>query len=288
MSTAPAFDQYLRRFRADAGLTQERLAQLSDLSIEAVKTLESGRRRHPRPATVEQLAAALDLAADDRDRLVEAARRTKAGDTPASGVPRQLPPPITDFTGRSEHLDNLIDLLKNPDRQSPGIVVSAIGGMGGIGKTTLAVHAAHLVADVYPDGQLYLNLRGASPDPVSSAQALDTLLQALGLAPAAAADDLAFTAARFRTALAGRRLLLMLDDAASVEQILPLLPGTSGAVVVVTSRSPLATLPGARLALDVLTEDEALELLGEVVGADKWPMSGQLPSRWFTTAGCCR
>jgi transcriptional regulator with XRE-family HTH domain len=270
VSTAPAFAQFLRTLRADAGLTQERLAELSDLSIEAVKTLESGRRRHPRPATVEQLAAALDLAAEDRSRLVEAARRPKVDNTRVSGVPRQSPPPITDFTGRSEHLDGLIDLLKNPDRESPGIVVSAIGGMGGIGKTTLAVHAAHLVADVFPDGQLYLNLRGASADPVSSAQALDTLLQGLGLAPAAVADDLAFTAARYRTALAGRRLLLMLDDAASVEQILPLMPGTSGVVVVVTSRSPLETLPGTRrLALDVLTEDEALDLLGEVVGADK-------------------
>lgn len=269
VSAAPVFAQLLRRFRLDAMLTQERLAELANLSSDAVKTLEAGRRRYPRPTTVDQLATALNLSADDRDRLRESAKRLKANPT-ATGVPQQLPPPINDFTGRSKHVADLVDLLKNPDRSSPGIVISAIGGMGGIGKTTLAIHAAHLVADAFADGQLYLNLRGASADPLSSAQALDTLLQALGLAPAASADDLAFTAGRYRTALAGRRLLLMLDDVANVEQILPLLPGTAGVAVLVTSRSPLTTLAGARhLALDVLTEVEALELLAELVGAEK-------------------
>ncbi|MDT7669660.1 MAG: hypothetical protein QOC74_2443, partial [Pseudonocardiales bacterium] len=269
VSAAPVFAQLLRRFRLDAMLTQERLADLANLSSDAVKTLEAGRRRYPRPTTVDQLATALNLSPDDRDRLTESAKRPKADPT-ATGVPQQLPPPISDFTGRSEHVVDLVDLLKNPDRSSPGIVISAIGGMGGIGKTTLAIHAAHLVADVFADGQLYLNLRGASADPLSSAQALDTLLQALGLAPAASADDLAFTAGRYRTALAGRRLLLMLDDVANVEQILPLIPGTVGVAVLVTSRSPLTTLAGARhLALDVLTEVEALKLLAELVGAEK-------------------
>jgi tetratricopeptide (TPR) repeat protein len=269
VSAAPVFAQLLRRFRLDAMLTQERLAELANLSSDAVKALEGGRRRYPRPTTVDQLAAALDLVADDRDRFTESAKRPKT-DAGTSGPPHQLPPPISDFTGRSEHLAGLIDLLKDPDRNSPGIVISAIGGMGGIGKTTLAVHAAHLSADAFPDGQLYLNLRGASADPISTAQALDTLLQALGLAPAGATDDLAFTAARYRTALADRRLLLLLDDAASVNQILPLLPGTTGVTVVITSRSSLTNLPGAhRLALDVLTDDEALQLLAEIVGPDK-------------------
>lgn len=269
MTSSPPFAQLLRQFRTTAGFTQEALADRCGLSSQAIGALENGRRRFPRPTTVAQLADALDLAVDERRQLVETARRPKVP-ARSSGAPQQLPPALSDFTGRTEDVEGLLALVRNPQRAAPGIVLSAIGGMGGVGKTALAVQVAHLAADAFPDGQLYLNLRGGSADPISSVAALDTLLQMLGLTFAAATDNIDATSARYRTALAGRKLLLLLDDAASVEQILPLLPGTSGVVVLVTSRSPLAALSGAhRMTLDVLTEAEALRLLEEVVGPEQ-------------------
>ncbi|WP_432943067.1 NB-ARC domain-containing protein [Kribbella sp. CA-253562] len=248
-------------------MTQERLAELAEVSVQAVNALEGGRRLFPRPSTVTQLAEAMGLADDERELLEVAARRPKGREV-GGGVPRQLPPAIGDFVGRDGQLGELVGLLRSPLAAAPGIVISAIGGMAGIGKTTLAVQAAHQVLEEFPDGQLYLNLRGGGDEPLATAEALDALLQTLGLPPAGTADDVPTTAARYRTALAGRRILLLLDDVASVEQVAPLMPGTAGAVVVLTSRQPLSTLPGARhLALEVLSEHEAVALLSEVVGA---------------------
>ncbi|WP_049797476.1 XRE family transcriptional regulator [Kribbella flavida] len=267
MSTPP-FAHLLRHLRTTAGLTQERLAERSGLSPQAIGALEGGRRQYPRPTTVAQLADALSLSPEDRHRLTTAAHRPKAGD-PASAVPRQLPPPITDFTGRTTELDTLVALLRAPHAAAPGIVISAIGGMAGIGKTTLAVQAAHRVADVFPDGQLYLNLRGGGRDPVRPVDALAALLLGLGVPPSGDPQDERIAAARFRTAMAGRRMLVVLDDAAGIEQVTPLLPGTPSSAVVITSRRRLTALPGVRhVDLDLLTEHEALQLLGEVVGPE--------------------
>lgn len=255
----------LRRLRQDAGLTREALAERAGISVEAIGALEGGRRQYPRPTTLDRLADALEASADDRQRLTTAARRPKIG-----SAAHRLPPGIGDFTGREQQLASLVALLRSPAAAAPGIVVSTVGGMGGVGKTTLAVQAARQVTDVFPDGQLYLNLRGGGGNPLESVDALRQLLQALGVTLAADSDDVQAIAARYRTALAGRQILLLLDDAGSGEQVLPLLPGTPGAVVVITSRSPLSTLPGAaRISLDVLTEPEAVQLLARVAGPDR-------------------
>ncbi|GAA0949990.1 XRE family transcriptional regulator [Kribbella koreensis] len=260
-----SFGHLLKGFRARAGLTQEGLAYRADLSTEAIRALEGSRRRHPRLTTIAQLTSALALSQAEAEQLSAAASRTPGK---VSGVPQQLPPALVDFTGRTAELGELCSLLGKAG-DSVGVVISAVGGMGGVGKTALAVEACHSVADHYPDGQLYLNLGGGSA-PVGSAESLATLLRALGVPPSGDRDDVQMAVGRYRTALAGRRVLVLLDDAASLEQVLPLIPGTAGSAVVITSRIPLTALPGVRhLGLEVLSEEEALRLLGEVVGHDR-------------------
>ncbi|WP_432943068.1 helix-turn-helix domain-containing protein [Kribbella sp. CA-253562] len=273
----PGFGQLLRGYRTNSGLTQERLAERSGLSIQAISALESGRRRRPRPITITLLADSLGLSSEDRRAFAAAARHPAAGDPGRQPAPKvagsinaagRLPSPPADFTGRSRQLDELTALLKAPFRAAPGIVVSAIGGMGGVGKTALAVQAAHLATDVSPDGQLYLNLGGGTR-PLTVEEALAALLQLLGV-PADGSTQVETAAARYRSALAGRQMLIVLDDAASVEQVTPLMPGVAGVVVLVTSRRRLTELPGAlHLELDVMDETEAIQLLGRLVGTER-------------------
>lgn len=262
MPAAPSTDlaHLLRRFRTRSALTREALAEASGLSTEAIAALEGGRRRYPRTTTINALAKSLGLSDAESQQVEQAARRPTTTSLP-------LPAPIVDFTGRTQQLDELVHLLRSPYAASPGVVISAIGGMGGIGKTTLAAQAAQQVVGDFPDGQLSVNLRGGGDTPLSAAEALGILVQALGLPAAGGSEQLEATAGRYRSALAGRRMLLLLDDAASVDQVRPLIPGTPGSAVVITSRQQLAALPGVRrLDLDVLTELEAMQLLGEVAG----------------------
>jgi tetratricopeptide (TPR) repeat protein len=183
---------------------------------------------------------------------------------------RQLPNDIADFTGRDLELRRLHELLRL-DRQASSrpVVISAIDGMAGIGKSVLAIHAAHQMADRFPDGQLYLNLHGSTPGlaPVEPLTALGQLLRGLGVADQHVPTDLDAAAARFRAAAANRRLLLVLDNAISTGQVRPLLPGSPTCAVLITSRRILATLEGAHLvALDLLPHAQALELLGHIIG----------------------
>ncbi|MFT7840440.1 BTAD domain-containing putative transcriptional regulator [Saccharothrix sp. BKS2] len=199
------------------------------------------------------------------------------GPAPAitTAVPRQLPAGVRGFVGRAEELTGLDRLIGSPStgRGAPPIVISAIDGTAGIGKTTLAVHWAHQVEQQFPDGQLYLNLHGYGPTPpVDAADALDVLLRSLGLAADRVPQDTDERAARWRTELAARRVLVVLDNARDSAQVRPLLPG-SGSVVVVTSRRRLRGLSareGAHhVTLGLLSPAEALELFADKVGATR-------------------
>jgi tetratricopeptide (TPR) repeat protein/transcriptional regulator with XRE-family HTH domain len=193
--------------------------------------------------------------------------------TVAAPVPRELPRPPADFTGRAAELARLLELLDPGRREHEApAVIAAIDGMAGIGKSALAIHAAHRLADAFPDGQLYVGLRGATPGlaPLEPLEALGHLLRSLGLDPATIPADVDEAAARFRSLAAARRMLVLLDDARSAEQVRPLLPGSPTWAVLVTSRQVLATLEGLRpLHLDVLSPEHALGLLGQVAGQER-------------------
>jgi DNA-binding SARP family transcriptional activator/Tfp pilus assembly protein PilF len=206
-------------------------------------------------------------------------------------VPRQLPAPVAHFAGRAAELTALTQLLDRADRQTPPtVVISAIGGTAGVGKTALAVSWAHQVAGRFPDGQLYVNLRGYDPgQPVPPGDALAGFLRAQGMAGQDIPVELEERAARYRSLLSGRRLLVILDNAGSVQQVRPLLPGAPGCMVLVTSRDSLAGLvarDGARrLELDLLPQAEAVGLLRELIGdrADADPAAAAALARQ-----CCR
>ncbi|MGH3201377.1 MAG: BTAD domain-containing putative transcriptional regulator [Streptosporangiaceae bacterium] len=159
-------------------------------------------------------------------------------------VPRQLPPAPPQFTGRAAELATLTGWLDGHGEQAPPtMVISVIGGMAGVGKTALAVHWAHQVAGRFGDGQLYVNLHGYDPGPpVTAADALAGFLRALGVAGQDVPPEKDERAARFRSLLAGKQMLVVLDNAGSAEQVRPLLPGNSACAVVVTSRDALAGL----------------------------------------------
>jgi tetratricopeptide (TPR) repeat protein len=165
------------------------------------------------------------------------------------------------------------------------VVVSAVAGAGGIGKSALAVHAAHRVAPQFPDGQLYLNLRGSSPQPVAPGEALARFLRDLGADPAAVPADEGERAARYRSRLAGQRLLILLDDARDAAQVRPLLPGAAGCAVVVTSRSSLPDLESALLLdLDVLAEADGRALFTRIVGLAR---AAAEPDAVSAVLACC-
>ncbi|MFD6158059.1 BTAD domain-containing putative transcriptional regulator [Nocardia sp. NPDC060256] len=188
-----------------------------------------------------------------------------AAEFDAPRVPEQLPSDIADFVGREQLANELIEVLEaDSDRRQ----VIAITGLGGVGKTTLAVHLAHRVRKHYPDGLLHLDLGGMDEHPRTADMLLAVALRAFGIEPGELPSDLAERTALWRNTVAGKRMLLVLDNARDVEHLTPLLPGTGTAAVLVTSRSSLAELFGARLVpLDVLTPDEAWTLLERTVSA---------------------
>ena len=190
---------------------------------------------------------------------------------PGPPLPRvaQLPADIPDFTGRSDHLQSLRDLLSGPRRpDSPGaVVVAAVIGAGGLGKTTLAVHAAHLLRSHYPDGQLYARLQGAAQHPAEPGDVLARFLRDLGTDPARIPADAEERAALYRSLLTDRKVLIVLDDARDAAHVRPLLPGSASCAVLVTTRSRMPDLAGSRfIDLDVLERDEAWNMFAGIIG----------------------
>ncbi|GAA3790475.1 hypothetical protein GCM10022226_06870 [Sphaerisporangium flaviroseum] len=183
---------------------------------------------------------------------------------------QQLPPDISDFTGRQEALATLESLLTEAQPTGTAVVVSAISGKAGVGKTALAVHAGHRLRTRYRDGQIYVNLRGYEPQSLRPADVLAEFLRALGTDNAEIPEGLGERERLYRDRIAGRSMLVVLDNAASEQQVRPLLPGSPTCGVIVTSRSRLPGLDGGRnLNLDILAPETALALLTKIVGADR-------------------
>lgn len=200
---------------------------------------------------------------NDPELAAPPARRS--GGTLANNLPRDTP----DFVGRQEELDRLYALLATTPTAA---TIEAIDGMAGVGKTALAIHAAHRLADRYPDGRLYLRLRAhdRTRPPLDPAEGLEALLRMIGEDPRRIPATTDERAALWRARLADRRVLIVLDDAAGADQVRPFLPGAPGCLVLVTSRRRLTGLGGVRsLSLDVLTPREAALLFRHVVGDDR-------------------
>jgi DNA-binding SARP family transcriptional activator/Tfp pilus assembly protein PilF len=197
-------------------------------------------------------------------------RRPGAGSS-LRRVPAQLPADVADFTGREANLEQLCAAMSEAERRdNPAVAVAVVTGAPGLGKTALAIHAAHALRRDFPDGQLYVSLRGGSEQPVPPDEVLARFLRDLGVDGARIPVDAEERAALYRTRLAERRMLVVLDDARNAAQVRPLLPGTGSCAVIVTSRHRLSDLAGSRLIdLDVLDDAEATELFIRIVGAER-------------------
>ncbi|MEJ3652468.1 tetratricopeptide repeat protein [Actinomycetes bacterium KLBMP 9759] len=277
---AETFADALRRLRTAARMTQEQLAERADLSVRTIRGMESGRIRSPRPESLRLLAGALGFVGDELTEFEELGRDgywTQRATSNGAGardrafpVPAQLPPDVSAFTGRDNHIDELDAVLAGDNGTASRIAV-LVGGPGA-GKTALAVHWAHRVRTLFPDGQLYLNLAGYSTaPPLSPADALGRVVRALGIAPERIPPDVTEAAGLLRTLLSGTRTLLVLDDVPHADHVRPLLPGEPGCFVLVTSRiaqRSLVARDGARqIAVGPLDAVESKTLLSSVIGA---------------------
>jgi tetratricopeptide (TPR) repeat protein/transcriptional regulator with XRE-family HTH domain len=257
------FAGVLRELRAQAALTQEQLAAAAGLSPRTVSDLERGLASTPHKDTVRLLADALQLGGWARVEFEVAARghvMPRNGSRGGAAATRTLPRDIASFTGRQHEVAELADAVAG----AGGVVsIHAIGGMAGIGKTAFAVHAAHRLAGRFPAGQIFLPLHAHTPGhrPVDPADALARLLLTIGVPAGQIPADLQARTGLWRDRLAGRPLLLVLDDAADSEQIRPLLPGAGASLVLVTSRRRLTALEDAQtISLDALPPGEAAGL----------------------------
>ena len=269
------FGELLRLRRVAAGLTQEELAERSGLSVRAISDIERGITARPRRTSAGLLAQVLGLDDPSRDPPAGTARsRQDQAHVPRYPVvPRQLPAAVRNFVGRAAELEILTGLLDQAGGPGATVVITAIGGTAGVGKTALAVHLAHRAADRLPDGQLYVDLRGFDPSgrPLAPTEAVRELLDGLDVPASRIPAALGAQVGLYRSLLADRRMLVVLDNAADEAQVRPLLPGSPGCLAVVTSRRQLAGLVATAgaylLTLDVLTPDEAVELLACRLGA---------------------
>jgi len=264
-----------------SGRKSDALATYADL----VQRLRDELGLDPDPSVQELHTAIL------RDELgLAAGAPVGAGDDSDTVRPAQLPARAGHFVGREDHLREL-DRLLELDLAPTAVIITAISGTAGVGKTALAVQWSHRVRDRFPDGQLFLDLRGYSTSaPMRPIEALGQCLRALGVPAPEVPVDLDEASAMFRTHLADRRVLVVLDNAHRAEQVRPLLPGNPRCLVVVTSRDALGGLvakEGARrLSLDVLPADEAIALLASVIGADRVEREAEATHRLARACAC--
>jgi transcriptional regulator with XRE-family HTH domain len=276
MDGGAGFGDRLRFLRRSSALSQQELAERSGLSIRAISNLESGRTRWPYPNSVGRLADALALRDDERAEFTAAAQRRLAYEPgparPREGhayIPRLLPAPVPAFTGRVSELMTLSRILSDPNGTT---LVTAVTGAAGVGKTALAVHWAHQAAGEFPDGQLSVDLRGTGPSaaPLTSLDAVRLLLCAQGIPARRLPDPAEAQLGLYRSVLAGKRMLIILDNARDSAQVRPLLPGSPTCRVIVTSRHQLpglTAIEAARpLTVPTLTDAEARQLLARRLG----------------------
>jgi DNA-binding SARP family transcriptional activator len=256
----------------------------SGRQAEALATYDDLRRRLADELGVDPTPALQDLHGQ-----ILAGDRTLSNQATAAPValaasPAQLPSALADFTGRSEQVELLTGLLGAEGGGPGAVVTAAIAGMAGVGKSTLAISVAHRLREKFPDGQLYVSLQGGS-NPVRPTEVLARFLRDLGVPETAIPADEAARSARYRTLMADRRVLVVLDDARDTAQLLPLLPGTERCAVLVTSRSTLPDLPAAtRLMLDVLGPEEARALFSAIIGPGRAVAE---PDSTASVLACC-
>jgi DNA-binding SARP family transcriptional activator/DNA-binding XRE family transcriptional regulator len=259
------FDQLRQRLDAELGITPG--AELADAHLRILRG-----QLHARSEAEVKNGTGKPGSPAPPVRVAELPARTAAEAEQAGTGLRQLPAAVAHFTGRAPELAVLTGLLDQVGDGSGTVVISAIGGMAGIGKTALAIHWAHQAAASFPGGQLYVNLRGFGPTgpPATPTEALLGFLDALGVNPERIPAALEAQAALYRSMIAGKRLLIVLDNARDENQVRPLLPGSPGCLVIVTSRNQLTGLAAAEgadlLTLDVLTDTDAHALLAARLG----------------------
>jgi tetratricopeptide (TPR) repeat protein/transcriptional regulator with XRE-family HTH domain len=287
----------LRAYRRSSGLSQEELAERSGLTTRMISNLESGRTQWPFLNSLRRLADALDLRDAERTEFMSfggrrtarsAIRSGRSGTRAGPAMPRQLPFAMPAFVGRRAQLAALSELTHGLDGTG---AVTVVCGTAGVGKTALAVHFGHQAAALFPDGQLYVNLAGFSPSgtPLTPGRAVRGFLDALGVRPEQIPVGRDRQAALYRSLLAERRMLVVLDNAADEQQVRPLLPGSPGCLTVVTSRRQLAGLAAAEgaalITLDCLSNAEALQLLAARLGAGRMAAEPEAADDLVTLCG---